>query len=90
MLQWQAAQQQVRTSFIEPIAINQAPILATQPANMMYLDALSEWNKGDEDLSRLILNRLMTEFPQYMPARRAFEQLNQHSTGISVVFNDKK
>ncbi|CEK09914.1 tetratricopeptide repeat protein [Legionella hackeliae] len=76
-LQWLDAQQQDRLSFIEPVMMNQMPILAGQSANLMYFDALNEWNRGDETLSRMILNRIMTQFPQYIPAKRAFEQLNQ-------------
>lgn len=90
MLQWLDAQQQERVSFIEPIAINQMPVLAGQAADLMYFDALSEWNRGDEDLSRMILRRLMTKFPQYVPAKRAYEQLNQHSNSFSVVYNEFK
>ncbi|KTC85900.1 tetratricopeptide repeat protein [Legionella drozanskii] len=89
MLQWLDAQQQERISFIEPISINRSPVLARQPADLMYFDALSEWNRGDEDLSRLILKRLMTQFPQYVPAKRAYEQLNQHSASFSVVYNER-
>ena len=79
MLQWLEAQEQERVSFIEPMIINPTPVLSKQPADLMYFDALSEWNRGDEDLSRLILKRLMTQFPQYTPAKRAYDQLNQHS-----------
>ncbi|KTD31094.1 tetratricopeptide repeat protein [Legionella maceachernii] len=90
MLQWLDAQQQERISFIEPISISQTPVLAgQQPADLMYFDALSEWNRGDEDLSRRILKRLMIRFPQYTPAKRAYEQLNQHSSSLSLVYNER-
>ena len=90
MLQWLDAEEQDRVSFIEPVSLNQQPVLAGQAADLMYFDALSEWNRGDEDLSRLILKRLMTQFPHYAPAKRAYEQLNQHSTSVSVVYNEPK
>ncbi|WP_028388068.1 tetratricopeptide repeat protein [Legionella fairfieldensis] len=89
MLQWLDAQQQERVSFIEPVAIKQLPVLAGQPAALMYFDALNEWNRGDEDLSRRILNRLMNQFPHYLPAKRAYEQLNQSNSPFSIVYNDK-
>ncbi|CDZ76966.1 Putative beta-lactamase HcpC precursor [Legionella massiliensis] len=90
MLQWLSAQQQERVSFIEPIAINPSPVLAKQPADLMYFDALSEWNRGDEVLSRQILKRLMTQYPQFVPAKRTYEQLNQQPTTLSVVYNEAK
>ncbi len=90
MLQWLDAQQQDRVSFIEPVAFNRTPLLADQPADLMYFTALSEWNRGDEDSSRQILQRLMTQFPQYVPAKRAYEQLNQHATSFSLVYNEPK
>lgn len=83
MLQWMDAQQQDRVSFIEPVVIIKAPMLAGQTADLMYLDAISEWNRGDEALSRMILDRLMHQFPQYAPAKRAYEQLNQQTTLLS-------
>jgi len=43
----------------------------------MYLDAMNEWNRGDEVLSRMILQRLVTQFPHFVPAKRAYEQINQ-------------
>ena len=76
VLQWLDTQSQERTSFIEPPLINQAPVASEQPAELMYLDALNEWNRGDEGSSKLILHRLMTQFPDYDPAKRAYEQLN--------------
>ncbi|KTD21530.1 enhanced entry protein EnhC [Legionella lansingensis] len=80
VLNWLDAQQQERLSFIEPVIIQPTPVLAGQSANMMYFDALNEWNRGDETLSRMILDRIMNQFPQYIPAKRAYEQLNQEIT----------
>ena len=78
-LRWIEAQQAQKFSFIEPVVINQSPVLADQTADLMYLDAMSEWNRGDETLSRMILDRLMSKYPQYVPAKRAYEQLNQQA-----------
>ncbi|RMX22100.1 sel1 repeat family protein [Legionella jordanis] len=84
-LQWLDAQQQDRLSFIEPVVLNQTPTLARQSANLMYFDALSEWNGGNEIMSRMILNQIMNQFPQYIPAKRAFEQLNQEGLPTAPV-----
>ncbi len=76
VLQWLDTQGEPRKSYIEPVLIAQTPIL-TQPVDLMYLDALNEWNRGDEGSSRIILDRILTQFPHYEPAKRAYEQLNQ-------------
>ncbi|MBA2652571.1 MAG: sel1 repeat family protein [Tatlockia sp.] len=89
-LQWLDAQGQGKTSFIEPVSVTPAPALAKQPADLMYFDALSEWNRGEETLSRQILKQLMTQFPKFEPAKRAYEQLNQQSNAFSVVSNEVK
>ena len=75
VLQWQATQAEPRKSYIEPPLIAQAPI-TTQPVDMMYLNALNEWNRGDERSSRIILDRILTQFPHYEPAKRAYERMN--------------
>jgi len=85
MIQWLSAQQEPRLSFIEPAALNRAPVLAGQSAALMYLDALNEWNRGDETLSRMILDKLRTEYPHYIPAKRAYEQLNQQGFGKELL-----
>ncbi|WP_133140780.1 tetratricopeptide repeat protein [Legionella genomosp. 1] len=79
MLRLLNAQQEQKLSFIEPLQLNKAPVLAGQPAELMYMDALNEWNRGDETLSRMILDRLMTQFPHYVPAKKVYEQLNQQN-----------
>ncbi|WP_133126756.1 tetratricopeptide repeat protein [Legionella nagasakiensis] len=80
VLQWLDAQAQERLSYIEPISFNQAVGVSGQPVDLMYLDALNEWNRGDEELSRKILNQIMTQFPHYVPAKRVYEQLSQQAT----------
>ncbi|KTD53221.1 enhanced entry protein EnhC [Legionella santicrucis] len=78
VLQRLEAQTQARVSFIEPVLMNNAPVVAAgQTADLMYLEALNEWNQGDEVLSRMILQRLVTQYPNFTPAKRAFDQLNQ-------------
>ena len=68
---------QGRISFIEPVQINHAPMFADQSPDRVYLDAMNEWNRGDEVLSLMILQRLVTEHPHFAPAKHIYEQLNQ-------------
>lgn len=84
VLQWLSAQTQERMSFIEPISISQASVTAEQPADLMYFDALNEWNRGNERSTKLILDRLITQFPNYTPAKRAYEQLNRQLTPSNI------
>ncbi len=77
VLQRLEAMGEERTSYIEPTMAHNLAIQADAPADMMYLDALSEWNRGNELYSRQILDKLLTQFPSYSPAKRAYEQLNQ-------------
>lgn len=79
ILQRLNSQNQDRSSFVEPVIMNQSPVLGEkEPADLMYLDALNEWNRGDERSSRMILNQIKQQFPDYVPAKRAYEQLDIH------------
>lgn len=85
-LQWLNAQAQDRISFVEPVLLTKPfPELAQQPAELMYLDALNEWNRGDERSSKCILNQLIAQFPEFAPAKKAYEQLNQELTPEALV-----
>lgn len=84
VLQRMEAQAQVKVSFVEPIILNGTPILAGETANLMYLDALNEWNRGDELLSRMILRQLVTQYPDFAPAKQAYDQLNQAKSASAV------
>lgn len=77
LLRAMEAQSKSQISYIEPALMNQTPAMSGQPADLIYFDALAEWNRGDETLSRMMLQRLMTNFPHYLPAKRAFDQLNK-------------
>ncbi len=68
---------QGKISFIEPIQMNNAPAIADDEVSRVYLDALNEWNRGDELMSRMILHRLVTQYPNFIPAKRAYEQINE-------------
>lgn len=76
ILQRLEAQTQDRVSFIEPVLMNRAAS-SGESADLMYLDALNEWNRGDEVLSRMILHRLVTQYPNFVPAKRVFQKLNE-------------
>lgn len=76
-LQRLEAQTQAKVSYLEPVQVNNSSLPAGQSADMAYLNALNEWNRGDEVLSRMILQRLVTQYPNFVPAKRAYEQLNQ-------------
>ncbi|USQ14255.1 SEL1-like repeat protein [Legionella lytica] len=77
VLQRMEAKTQARVSFVEPVTLERAPIVAGEAANRLYFDALNEWNRGDEALSRMILQHIVTKYPDFEPARRAYEQVNQ-------------
>ncbi|BCA94207.1 enhanced entry protein EnhC [Legionella antarctica] len=75
ILQRLEAQNQDRVSFIEPVMMNRVRALSGKPADLIYLDALNEWNRGDEVLSRMILHRLVTQYPNFVPAKRVYQKL---------------
>lgn len=76
ILQRLDAQTQPKVSYLESVLINHAPGLNGQSASLVYLDALNEWNRGNEVLSRMILQRLVTQYPNFVPAKRTYKQLN--------------
>ena len=76
VLQWMDAQSEQHLSFIEPALMGPSN-WPGKSADLLYLDAMNEWNRGDEQISRMILNRIRMEFPHYIPAKRAYEQLHQ-------------
>lgn len=71
-------------SFIEPIGLNKAPLVKGEPAERLYWDALNEWNRGDAVLSKMMLERLLEEYPQYAPAKRAYEQLSRPQKALKL------
>ncbi|WP_419418965.1 tetratricopeptide repeat protein [Legionella sp. D16C41] len=84
MIHWMGALKEQRFSYIEPVNLSQEPVLAGQAADLMYMDAINEWNRGDEISSRMILNQLIKQFPQYTPAKRIYEQLNQQASAENI------
>jgi enhanced entry protein EnhC len=76
MLQLINAKSKDQVSFIEPVSIASSAF-AGQPADLMYLHALSAWSRGDESSYKNILRRILSQYPDYTPAKRAYEQLSQ-------------
>ncbi len=76
-LQRLATQGSAKNSFIEPVQSVPAVVLSEQSAERMYLDALNAWNRGDESSSRVILSRILKEYPSYLPAKQVYQQLTQ-------------
>lgn len=70
------AQNPGNVSFVEPVAVNKASADVNQSPDLMYLEAMNEWNRGDESSSRMILQKLVAQYPDFAPAKRAYEQLN--------------
>lgn len=75
VLQRLDAQAQGKVSFIEPVQMNAVDRFIGQDAGRIYLSALNQWNRGDELKSRMMLQRLVSQYPAYVPARRAYERL---------------
>jgi enhanced entry protein EnhC len=79
VLQWLDTQNAETKSFIEPLILAQTPEVV-QPVDLMYMNALNEWNRGDELTSRSILDRILVQFPDFIPAKKAYDQLNPKSS----------
>ncbi len=73
--QWLAAQKQDQLSFVEPAMLSLTSASSSRPVELMYMDAINQWNCGDEVRAKLLLNHIRTQFPDYIPAKRACEQL---------------
>ncbi len=78
-LQWLTSQNQDKNSFLEPVSIVKAAVPTGKSADLMYLDALKAWNRGDEDSSRLMLSQILNQYPNYTPAKNTNDQLGQVS-----------
>lgn len=67
--------QQQGLSFVEPVIVNHSPVRAGKPVELMYLDALNQWNHGDEAQSKMIFDCIRAQYPDYIPAKRVYEQM---------------
>jgi enhanced entry protein EnhC len=77
VLQRLDAQSEGRISYLTPIRMTADIDYVGQPADLMFLDAMNQWNRGDEILSRMILDKILFQFPHFKPAKRAYDQLHQ-------------
>lgn len=77
VLQWLSAQTDARVSFIEPLTWQSDPSLMTsdEPAHWRYLGAVNAWNQGNEGNSRIMLNQLLQKYPNYIPAKEAYRNI---------------
>jgi len=71
-----AVQPQPLLSVVEPVSFHQAQFLSGRPVELLYLDALNQWNGGDNAQSKMIFERIRNQFPDYIPARRTYERMS--------------
>ncbi|QDQ39295.1 sel1 repeat family protein [Legionella geestiana] len=83
------AKVQKQLSVIEPIRMPVSKRFDNESAERMYFEALNTWNRGNENLSRAMLDTIMVRHPQYAPAKRAYEQLKQKNATARVAQADK-
>lgn len=74
--QYLAAQTQNQLSFVEPVLLISSSLAQKRPVELMYMDALNRWNCGDEQQAKMLFNHIRTEFPDYTPAKHAYEQMS--------------
>ena len=72
---WLAVQKQKELSFVEPVVFNSVQDIVDKPVELMYLDALNQWNCGDELRSKIIFDRIRVQYPNYKPAKRAYDKM---------------
>ena len=72
-LQRLATQTQGQVSFLEPAVVVSSTATTKKSADLMYLDALNAWNRGDDLSSKMILSRILVQYPDYVPAKRVYE-----------------
>lgn len=76
-LQGLNAQTQSGSSFIEPVALSALSSSVDNTPDLMYLDAMNEWNRGEESSSRMLLQNLVAKHPDFMPAKNTYQQLTK-------------
>ena len=72
---WMAMQKQNQYSFVEPVTVNQTTPVTEKPVEIMYMDALNQWNCGDEVHAKKMLKNIRAHFPDYIPAKLICEQM---------------
>ncbi len=71
-----SAQSEKKLSFVESVEMNKVPLAAGESADRLYFNSLSEWNRGDEQMSRMMLKRIITQYPNFQPAKKVYQQIN--------------
>lgn len=67
---------QLLVSFVEPLSFRYAQFLSSRPVELLYLDALNQWNCGDNEQSKMTFERIRSQYPDFIPARRITEWMN--------------
>lgn len=81
LLQWYQAKTDKNQSFVpawRTVSVA-TPGFTRSSADSMYVEALDNWNRGDEQASRQMLRALVKQYPDYLPARKALERLGWSS-----------
>lgn len=84
LLQWYQAKINQNQSFVPAwrVASIATPSFTRSNADSMYVEALDNWNRGDEQASRQMLRALVKQYPDYLPARKALERLGWSADDI--------
>lgn len=78
-----AAQSKDKTiSYLEPVLIQKEITAAESSASHLYMEALNAWNHGDEALSHSLLKKLIKAYPDYEPAKKAWDAIEKDRNDI--------
>lgn len=78
ILQRLAAQnKETKKSYLEPVNIQNDITTADSSASHLYMQALNAWNHGDEARSYNLLKKLITVYPDYEPAKKAWDAIEK-------------
>lgn len=69
-------QQQPLLSIVEPFSFRYGQFISNRPVELLYLDALNQWNCGDHVQSKMTFERIRNQFPNYIPARKTYERMS--------------
>lgn len=70
------AKNNMDVSFIQPVTFNKTyNLYAHQSPSLQYLDAINAWNAGDEKLSKIMLYKILVQYPNNPLAKKTYKQL---------------
>jgi len=75
-LQRLEATRQPSVSFIETLGVP-SEVVSQKPAELLYFDALTQWDGGADHDTAKLFDTLQSIYPNYMPAKRLYQQVNQ-------------